>query len=124
MTQGAEPSATSGRGPLPLERQMQEARRYYVCGIIENSVRWDGFGWATTPQRFANVYDANSPEQAEDFAMEEVRNMVHEGRRGNLWVAGVYQLNVDIDGRIGEPAFLNVDRYAKYVNRDLTDEVG
>lgn len=116
-------------GPCPpaisLERQLAEARRYYVCGIIENATRYNPHSGRDepAPMRWADVFDAESPQQAEDQAVETVRNMVDRGRRGNLWVAGVYQLDITVDGELGDPPFIPADSYAKYVNRDLTDEV-
>lgn len=110
---------------IDLERSMREAGRYYVCGIIENALRHDPRTGRDepAPMRYAEVFDAGSPQEAEDQAVELVRGMVDRGRRGNLWVAGVYQLNVDADGALLDPPLQAVDTYAKYVNRDLTDEL-
>lgn len=104
--------------PLPalsLERQLAEAGRYYVCGVIENG--------PNGPERYADSFTADSPRQAEDQARAEVHGMVAAGRHGNLWVAGVYQLNLGPDGELLDPPLLAVDSYAKYVDPDLTDEV-
>lgn len=101
---------------IPLEVQLKEAGRFYVCGVIENG--------PNGPQRWAEVIEAVSARQAEDLAREQVQTMVADSRHGNLWVAGVYQLNVtDADGNLGDPAFLSVDTYAKYVDPDQTDEL-
>jgi hypothetical protein len=103
-------------GPLGLDAQLREARRYYVTGIIENA--------DPAPQRWGEAVDAESPRQAEDAARQQVAGTTAPGRgRGNLWVAGVYQLNLDADGFLLDPPLVMVDGYAKYVDPDRTDEV-
>ena len=107
---------------IPLERQLKESRRYYVCGVIENALRYDSRSERSTPapMRWADVIEAESPRQAEDLARAIVHDMVDQGRHGNLWVAGVYQLNVDLDGQLGDPALVPADTaYAFYVDPDL-----
>lgn len=123
MTEVNPPVEWNDRGPLSLERQLAESRRFYVTGIIENALRHDPRTGRSTPapMRWGDIIEAESPRQAEDAARNLVHDMEDDGRRGNLWVAGVYQLNVDLDGNLGEPAFLQMDDYAKYVDPDLSD---
>lgn len=108
---------------IPLERQLAEARRYYVTGVIENALQHNPRTGRSdpAPMRWGEIIEADSPRQAEDLARDLVAEMEDDGRRGNLWVSGVYQLNVDLDGNLGDPAFLQMDDYAKYVDPDRTD---
>lgn len=84
---------------------VEEPYNFLVCGIIIND--------PNGPRRWAESISAYTAREAEDIARGAVWDMINEGLRGVLFVAGVFYLGNTENGQLD---ILAGDTYAAYAD--------